>query len=183
MKVKTSKRKEGKTRIDYYNVPDIHAFRFKLLKIMLDDYSDAALFIDTNQRVNQKSRETILEDLRDAGVEPLAIRIPENKEKIFGFELGLINKHNTTEYMIIIQLNGHSFKKEVFAPISGCDIAIGVNQKEPLKNHLQTYSTDPLQLLTTCFENVIYDSIFCARVNSDLDISGYVGEVVHEMGL
>ncbi len=183
MKVKTSKSKTGETLVDYLNVTDKDSFRFHLLNKVLDGQnSSAVLLIDTNQRVTEKTGLEVLEDLHEKGLDPLAIKIPANPQVFFGFEVRKWIK-NEVEYMIIIELKEQTFTKDLFMLLSRYDIAVGIDQTEPLTNQYGVVGNNPMLLLDTCFGERLYDSILCTRIRSSFDISGYVKEITHEMGL
>lgn len=183
MKVKITKNKDGETRVDYLNVTDKHSFRFHMIKKLLDDQNNnAALMIDTNQRVFEKSGLDVLEDLRQMGLAPMTIKIPPNPQVFFGFQVRKWNKQDV-EYMIVIDLKEKTLTKEMFMLLSVYDIALGIDQTEPLTNQIGLVGTSPMLLLDTCFSKKLYDSIFCTRMRSNFDISGYVKEVTDEMGL
>ncbi len=183
MKVKISKNKIGETRVDYLNVEDKDSFRFHLLnKVLSDQNNNAVLLIDTNQRVTEKTGLEVLEDLRQKGIEPLTLRIPANPQFFFGFQVRKWNRHDV-EYMIVIDLKEQTLTKEIFNLLTGYDIAVGFDQTEPLANQYGMVGTSPMLLLDTCFGNKLYDSILCTRMRSSFDISRYVKEVTHEMGL
>jgi hypothetical protein len=183
MKVKISRNKSGETLVDYLNVEERQSFRFRLLQKVLDRLNNnAMLLVDTNQRVAQQTAQEILDSLRQAGIDPLAIKIPANPQTFFGFPMKSWNK-KAVEYILAVDLAEQPLTEQIFKPLSGCDIALGIHQTEPLTNQLGMVGTNPLLLLDTCFDNKLYDSILCTRIKSNLDISEYVKEVIHEMGL
>lgn len=183
MKVKLSKNRAGETLVDYLNVRDKNSFRFHLLEKVIEcNHNNAVIFVDTNQRVTEKSGLDILEELRQAGQDPMAVKMPANPQKFFGLEVNMWNK-GVVEYMIVLELKKRPFTKEIFDPISGCDITVGINQTEPIQNQFGIVGTNTVLLLDSCFEKKLYDSILCTRIKSNLDISAYIKEVIHEMGL
>ena len=183
MKVKISNSKAGETRVDYLKVSDKDSFRFHLLnKVVEGQSSNAVLLIDTNQRVTEKTGLEVLEDLHKKGLDPLAIKIPANPQFFFGFQVRKWNVHDV-EYMIVIDLKEQTLTKDLFMLLTGYDIAVGFDQIEPITNQMGLIGTSPVLLLDTCFGEKLYDSILCTRIRSSFDISGYVKEITHEMGL
>jgi len=183
MRIRITKNKAGETLVDYLKVLDVFSFRFRLLKKVIEGLNNnVVLMIDTNQRITQQSGEEVLADLSQAGFKPIAIKIPANPQKFLGFDVNFWSKH-AVEYMIVLDLNGQSLTEQIFKPLSECDIAVGINQTEPIQNQLGIVGTNPMLLLDNCFDKKLYDSILCTRIKSNLDISGYVKEVIHEMGI
>lgn len=183
MKVKISKSKSGETRVDYMKVQDKTQFRFCLLKKIIEHFdNNAVLIIDTNQCSRKHYGPDMLEQLHQMGIEPLILKIPADKEQFFGIQVNMWNK-NDIEYMICLELKGHPLTEEVFETISVCDIAAGLNQIEPVADQNGIAAINPTLILKTCFKNQLYDSLLCSRVNSNFDISRFVEEITHEMGL
>lgn len=183
MKIKISKSKAGETRVDYMKIFDVTQFRFRLLQKIIGNFdNNAFLFIDTNRCTRRNCGPDILERLRLAGLEPLVLKIPADKEQFFGIQVNMWNK-NDIEYVICLEMKGSPLTKEVFDILSVCDVAAGFNQIEPVVNEYGIAGVNPTLLLKTCFKNQLYDSLLCSRVNSNFDISRYVEEITHEMGL
>ena len=170
-------------RVDYINLSNKMLFRFRLLKKIIKAYdNNAVIFADTNQSVGKNHGLDILERVRQAGAEPLVMRIPAGKEQFFGIQVNLLSK-NDIEYMICLELKGNPLTRAVFDALSSCDIAVGFNQTEPVSNQFGLVGTNPMLILTTCFDSHLYDSLLCSRINSNFDIRHYVEEIVHEMGV
>ena len=183
MKVKISKSKSGETRVDYMKVLDKTQFRFRLLKKIIESFdNNTVLIIDTNQCSRKHCGPDILERLRQMGIDPLVIKIPADREQFFGIQVNMWNK-NDIEYMICIELKGRPLTEDVFETLSVCDIAAGLNQIEPVADQNGVAAINPTLILKTCFKNRVYDSLLCSRVNSNLDISRFLEETTHEMGL
>jgi hypothetical protein len=183
MKVLIAKGKAGETQADYLKIPDKRTFRFRLLKNILEDFGhNAALLIDTNQRTAQQPDQNLLDSLDQLGLEPLVFNIPSNPQKFFGIDTKLWKK-DQAEYMIIIDLKGQAFDEKLFEPLSVYDIAVGINQTQPLTNQYGLLGLNLTQMLNKCFEKNIYDSIICTRVKSNFDLRHYIGEFNDEMGL
>ncbi len=183
MKVKISNSKAGETRVDYIKVSDKLQFRFRLLKRIIEDFdNNVVLFADTNQSLRKNRGLDTLELLRQTGAEPLAVKIPAGKEQFFGIQLNLLNKDDI-EYMICLELKGDPLTEAVFKALSTCDIAIGINQIEPIANQYGLVGVTPALILAACFKSRVYDSVICSRINSNFDISRFVEEITHEMGL
>lgn len=184
MNIRISHSKTGETRLDYIHVRDKQNFRYYFLNRVIEgDANQAVLIIDTNQCMNKKSSTgTLYDELREAGVEPIALRITANSESFFGLQVNLWSK-NQIEYLICIELKGKPLTKEIFALLSHYDIAVGLEQKEPFYDQCGLVYTDSTQLISTCFEKRLYDSIICSRINSNIDIEQYAKDIPDEMGL
>ncbi len=183
MKIKISKSKAGETRIDYLRIKDKAQFRFRLMKKLTEAFgNDAAILVDTNLRVEKRSGTEMLERLRQAGYEPSGMRIQADSEHFFGMRVDFWTK-NDIEYLIYLELQGKPFSEELSDIFAGHDISLGLKQKEPAVDRLNLAAVNSALMLKTCFENRIYDSVICSRINSDFDISRYVEEVLNEMGI
>ena len=87
------------------------------------------------------------------------------------------------EYLIVIDFRGQAIDEKLFDLLSIYDVAVGINQTQPLTNQYGIVGINPMQILNICFEKKIYDSIICTRVKSNFDISRYIGDIADEMGL
>ena len=183
MKVKISKSKAGETRVDYMKIQDKMKFRYRLLKKIIEDYdNNAFLLIDTNQSSVKNSGAELVEQLLKTGVEPLVLKIPADKEQFFGIQVKMWNK-NDIEYMLCLELKGSPFTEKLFDALSAYDIAAGFKQIEPVANQQGLIGMNPSLIMKTCFHSRLYDSVLCSRINSNFDISRFVEEITHEMGL
>lgn len=183
MKIKIAHSKTGETQVNYIQIRNIQAFRFRMLKKIIENSGNqAVLMMDTNQSIHKDAGLSILEGLRQAGLDPYAIKIPANSKSFFGVQVNFLSK-SQSEYFICLDLKGEPFSEKIFEPLSVCDIAVGINQKEPIINQFGMVSTDPMTLMKTGFESYVYDSILCLCMNSNFDIGRYVEEIGHEMGL
>ena len=182
MKTKIS-RSKGQMYVDYLKVLEKTQFRYRLLKAIVENFeNNAILLVDTNQGTHKCPGPDILERLRLLDYEPLAIKIPAGKEQFFGIKVSTRGK-NEIEYVICLELKGNSLTQELFDELSTCDIAVGIGQIEPITNQYGLAGIDAMLILKACFEKRIYDSMLCSRINSNFDISSFVEEITHEMGL
>ncbi len=183
MKVKMTHSKTGETQLNYIRIYDKQLFRFRMLKKIIEDAGNqAVLLIDTNQSLYKDSGLGVLDGLRQAGIEPVVIKIPVNSKSFFGVQVNFLSK-SQTEYLICLELKGQPLTEEMFGPVSVCDIAVGINQTEPITNQFGMAGTEPMMLLKTSFKNYVYDSILCQCMNSNFDFARYLGEIADEMGL
>lgn len=183
MKIKVSINKStGETVVNYLKTQDKAAFRYKLLKRIIDhtDQSIVAV-IDTNQQVEKMSFK-IVETLFDrAGVSYCVWPVKANAGFLLGINKDFIKpQKEKIEQLYVINLPPREFNQELFEGVfANFDLTLIFGNGDIYTKLCDVLRFEPLEdiifnadYFTTC----IYDSAVCASIRSSFDIAKYVKE-------
>lgn len=173
----------NETIADYFAVHDKTAFRFALLKKIIEAHAGGVIFmIDTNQRIHEQAEDEVLAGLENAGIAPIVMRIPANPQQFLGFHLNM-RRGRVQEKLIFFELTGPAFTRELFDSLCGCDIAIGIGAKQGLPAIYEDLRLDGILFNDEYFDISLYDSILCAGFRFAFDARSYIKETINEMDL
>ena len=181
MKIKVIKNKKTlETRVEYFRVDDKSAFRFNLLKNILNDIdSQVTLIIDTNQVIKKISKEDIEEILSSAGVAFTVFSIKPKPKEIASIRIKDKKKNKReNEWLYLLEISYERFSRELFEDfLQYCDLGFCIKAKKALEevcDIIRMDSFDELMFDEEYFENYIYDSIVCETIRSSVDIQNYL---------
>ena len=183
MKAKIIRDKRAKeTRIDYYKVDDKSAFRFNVLKKVLENIDcDATLIIDTNKFTQRVASEDIKKAISASKVPYTSFPVRENSTLFLGIKTDIIKKKKgTNEMLFLLDISSENFGKKLFDELfQYCDLAFGIKRSRPpeeIGDTFKTLSSNHVMFNKDFFEHSIYDSILCTSLRSTIDIQNYVKE-------
>lgn len=183
MKIKISKNKRtGETVVNYLKIEDKTAFRYALIKRIIDqtDQSIAAI-IDTNQQIEELPFETVEAFFNRAGVSYCVWPVKANAGFLLGINKDLISpQKKKSERLYVIDLPPKQFGKALFEDVfSHFDLALMFGEQDiytKLRDLLRSEPLEDILFNTDYFSSCIYDSVVCASFRSSFDIVQYVKE-------
>lgn len=183
MKIKVQQNKStGETVVNYLKTQDKAAFRYKLIKRIIDhtDQNIAAV-IDTNQQVKELSFETVEALLDRAGISYCVWTVNANAGFLLGINKDFIKpQKKKSERLYVIDLPPRQFSKELFDGVfEYFDLALIFGDQDIYTKLCDMLRTEPLEDIIFNPEysfGCIYDSAVCASFRSSFDIAKYVKE-------
>lgn len=183
MKIKVSINKStGETVVNYLKTQDNAAFRYKLLKRIIDHTDQSiTVVIDTNQQVKELSFKTVETLLDRAGVSYCVWHVKANAGFLLGIKKDFIKpQKKKNERLYVIDLSPRQFSKELFEGVfAHFDLALMFGNRDVYAKLCDVLRYEPLEDIifnSNCFTAYIYDSAVCASIRSSFDIAKYVKE-------
>jgi hypothetical protein len=185
MKIKWRRNKQADEMIVAYETSlEVKTSRYRLLKKIIENEPIITLIIDTNQRVGKPSVESAERYLKQADIECISIPVRANPLSFFG--LGLhIKRRPDEEKILVMEISGAQFSRELFGVFENYDIALGLGRQKSLPDICEHLRVSGVNILfdKDFFIEGIYDSIVCSSVRSTANIEKLAEAAADEMAL
>lgn len=162
--------------IDYMHVKDIHAVRYQILEFFVEQYKEAVLYIDSNNKIRELPMEQIKGLIENCGASFHIEPIEKAKRKTAG--LGkLFGKSETapmSENIILMHLqDGIELKALYDHFLMYYDYGFGAGGKMQISELSGQFKADAAEVLfnQSIFPVSMYDSIMFARTRTDAPYS------------
>jgi hypothetical protein len=176
IKIRTN-RDTGEIIVNYYKVRDAHSFRYNLLKNVLSETKgNITLMVDTNQRIEDRTKEEIEAVLRDKNIKYVTYFTNSNDTKFFGINIEKLGKKkkNDSESVFLLDIVNENLTQGLFSDfLSSYDIAIGIDRNKDFNQICESgrFGIGEMLFKKEYFNDSIYDSVLCTTIRSTIDIS------------
>ncbi len=182
MKLKVIRNERNQeTVMDYYKVRDKVAFRFELIKKMMEDRDmDRTIYLDTNQRLSKEGYHGLKEYLEKNKLIFKEMPTKARETKMFGIIIDKWlnrNKKKPLEHVLVFEMNEEAWQEDFFREhLMNFDLAIGFGRKCEFYNLCDQLLVQGQTVLFNdeFFEAFVYDSIICTSIRATFDLEKYI---------
>lgn len=177
-KINIKVNKNNETIADYNGIVDKKAFRFAMLKNIIEAQNADIIFIlDTNLCIGRQQAKESIDNIIGMGLKPIVLPIASDPRFFWGIS---VNPQGGKEHekLFLIKINPGTFSYELFCAICNFDIAMGIGAQQPMEDICERLRLDGIKSICDSFEKFCYDSLLCTTIRCSFCAHKHIREAV-----